>query len=67
MTFIRPPPGAAFCMSGSTLLGGQITPFDEASLSLSVEFDSPLPTVPPLPAPGVQGACAALPGLSGAG
>jgi hypothetical protein len=54
MTFMRPPPGAAFCISGSTLAGGQITPFELASWSL--RFEPPLPTVPPPPVLGAQGA-----------
>src|ERR1051326_6434915 len=64
MTFIRPPPGGCFCISSSTLLGGQITPFELASLSLGF---SPLPTVPPLPPRGAHGAFAALFGVAGAG
>jgi len=62
MTFIRPPPGAGFCMAGSTLLGGQITPFELASLSLRFGPESPLPTVPPLPPLGAHGAFVAGPG-----
>jgi hypothetical protein len=64
MTFIRPPPGAGFCISGSTFVGGQITPFEVASWSL--RFEPPLPTVPPLPVPGAHGARAAGPGWAGA-
>src|SRR5450755_440466 len=65
MTFMRPPPGAGFCISGSTPEGGQITPFELASLSLRLELDPPLPTVGELPAPGAHGACAELGGFAG--
>src|SRR3954449_12431311 len=34
MTLSRPPPGGATLISGSTPAGGQITPFESASLSL---------------------------------
>src|SRR5690242_7889564 len=63
MTFMRPPPGAGFCMSGSTFDGGQITPFELASLSL--RFCSPLPVVPPLP--GAHGTFAEVFGRAGPG
>ena len=58
MTFMRPPPGAGLCISGSMPEGGQITPFELASLSLRLELDPSLSTV------GAHGACAALLGLA---
>jgi hypothetical protein len=44
MTLSRPPPGGATCISGSTPVGGQMTPFDWASLSLD-GAELPPPTV----------------------
>src|SRR6185312_5468293 len=48
MTFSSPPPGGATWISRSTPAGGQITPLDCASLSLS-GASLLLPTVGPLP------------------
>src|SRR5262245_4017697 len=44
MTLSFPPPGGVTCMSRSTPAGGQITPFDWASLSLRGS-ELPPPTV----------------------
>src|SRR5262245_15092880 len=55
MTLSSPPAGGLTCISRSPLGGGQMTPLDSASLSLSSR-ERPLPTVGALSSPlGVQG------------
>jgi hypothetical protein len=44
-TLSRPPPGGGTCICGSTPVGGQMTPFDCASLSLRGSELFPSPTV----------------------
>src|SRR5262249_60227432 len=44
MTLSRPPPGGATCISGSTPVGGQMTPSASPSLSLNT-LELPPPTV----------------------